>query len=906
MGFHRKVLVVLLVVAPAAALSCADDEPAIDDDDTIADPDPSPCATGFRLDPELPAESFGDFPDGCVPQECGIGRWGSLDVDGDTVFVDARAEEDGDGSEQAPFTDIQAGLDAAGGGMVAVAAGTYVENLDLTEDHDGVRLVGRCRELVVVDGSEGAAEESGIAAMASSSPETTWDVAGLTVTGAPYLGILLDSGHLTATALTVVANQWVGVLAHGSSSEMRLSDVDILDTRPEPGGTFGIGLTVQFGALVEASACRVSGNTWVGIHATDADVVLRGVEVLGTLYQENGTDSRGINAQDGARLWATACRISENAGIGISVSYDAEAFLQDVEVQATQPQGNGTGGKGIGVSQGGRLEAVSCLVSGNAEVGILATDDAEAVLHHVDVHDTLPGQDGGGGRGIEVSHGARLRASSCLISGNSEVGILAMYEAQAVLQDVEVRDTLPRPDGTDGWGIGVQDGARLEAVACRISGNSDTGIMAGHDGTEVVLQDVEIVDTRPEEDGTSGRGIGVQEGAHLRAASCLVSGNADVGIFTEGAGTDVILQDVEVRDTRSEDDGTGGRGISVQDGARLEAVSCSISGNADIGIFAVGERTEVVLQDVEVWDTMTEESGEGGTGICVQEGAHLDATSCLISGNADIGVIASEDGTEVVLQDVEVRDTRRTHSVTVAQGVVSQRWAELVASGLIVSGTEGPGLFVSTGTLTCSGCDLSDNTFAGVVGWAGGSIALSGTVISGTRPDANEGGGIGIYISDRFEPTSLTLEAVSIEDQPYAALWLDGDGSYSIANSTLAGGHGYELTYPDGTSNVLHGDGIVATGGISAWDGTQGLLLHGNEIHGAFRTGLLLDGSTAELVGNTFTNNGTDLTWQNCTGVQEPSGLDDIPVVDYCPVYNHHVAPLEFQLILKDIEPLDI
>ena len=31
--------------------------------------------------------------------------------------------------------------------MVAVAAGTYPETLDLDRAHDGVRLAGRCREL---------------------------------------------------------------------------------------------------------------------------------------------------------------------------------------------------------------------------------------------------------------------------------------------------------------------------------------------------------------------------------------------------------------------------------------------------------------------------------------------------------------------------------------------------------------------------------------------------------------------------------------------------------------------------------------------------------------------------------------------------------------------------------------
>jgi hypothetical protein len=46
----------------------------------------------------------------------------------------------GDGSAASPLGSIQAGADLAGsrgGGLVAIAAGTYVENLELGEAHRG-------------------------------------------------------------------------------------------------------------------------------------------------------------------------------------------------------------------------------------------------------------------------------------------------------------------------------------------------------------------------------------------------------------------------------------------------------------------------------------------------------------------------------------------------------------------------------------------------------------------------------------------------------------------------------------------------------------------------------------------------------------------------------------------------
>ena len=722
MSCPRTVLLLLVGTALVVMGACSDDSrpDAPGDDDTIAAPDPSPCEQGYRQDHDLPGEFLDDFADGCVPQSCGIGRWGNQEVGEDTFYVDAHAAGGGDGSGDAPFSTIQVGLDAAGeagGGMVAVAAGTYVENLLLTQAHDGVRLAGRCQELVVVDAGAGAEDQSGIQA-SSFAGDTEWDLSGMTVTDAPHVGVLQVGGYLDMTAITVAHNQVVGIMGDGPQSHMSLIDVEIVDTQPSPDETFG--------------------------------------------------------------------------------------------------------------------------------------------------------------RGLSVERGARLEAASCLVSGNTEDGVIALNEGtEVVLQDVEVRDTQPLPDGTLGRGLAVESGARLEAASCLVSGNAEVGIIALDGGTEMFLQDVEVRDTQPLPHGRFGRGIEVQLGAHLEASSCLVSGNADVGII-------------------------------VQEGARLEATSCLVSGNAEVGIVAASEGTDVALHHVEVRDTQPSSTGTRGWGIVVQEGAHLLATACLISGNTELGIVATLEGTEAVLQDVEVRNTRQGADITVAIGLACQARSTMTATDVVVSQTDGPGLMAtSSGRLSCSRCELTDNTFAGAVAWGGSYLGLADAVISGTAANANEGGGFGVYVSDRPEPSSLVVEDTTIEDQPYAALWLDGDGSYSIRNSTLVAGNGMELEYPDGTTTVQHGDAVVATGGVTAWDGTSGLLLEGNEIRDAPRAGVLLDASSATLTDNTFTGNDIDLIWQACVGIEEPSGLSGVPVVDYCPTYNHHIAPLEFNLYLEEAEPLE-
>ncbi len=115
------------------------------------------CGSGEGEPAEAPSHACTDgeaWLDGaCVPESCAAGTWGALPVDASTVYVAAGGT--GDGSAANPLGSIQEGADLAGsrdGGLVAVAAGTYDENLVLESAHDGVRIAGVCRERVRVVG----------------------------------------------------------------------------------------------------------------------------------------------------------------------------------------------------------------------------------------------------------------------------------------------------------------------------------------------------------------------------------------------------------------------------------------------------------------------------------------------------------------------------------------------------------------------------------------------------------------------------------------------------------------------------------------------------------------------------------------------------------------------------------
>ena len=835
------------------ASGCKQD-PADDDDTTTDEPN---CEGGFVYDPDLPEEFLEEYPDGCVPEECGVGRWGDLEVDGDTVYVDVAAPDGGDGSEEAPYNVIQDGLDAAGeagGGLVAVAAGTYHEVLDVDGDPEDIVLVGRCRELVVLDASAGDAGAAGIHVDLDRGALSSFHVAGLTIANALYRGITVTQGNVELSELLLVENHKAGMGLFGPNTRVQIENTVICDSLADDTGAGGVGVDVEDGASVSGIAMDLSGNL-----------------VAGFFIEDPGTS----------------------------------VVLNDIQIRDTQPNEEGLYGRGIRIRRGASLLARRCLLERNTEIGIYVSDTGTSVeLVEVEVVQTQFSVDGTWGRGIQINEGASLHAESCLFAENVQVGLSATDSGtEVVLQDMEVRDTQPLPDGTDGRGIEVSGGARLQAVSCLVEGNAEFGIFASNEGTEVVLQGVEVRDTKPSHYGTGGQGINVQEGARLEASECAVEGNTGVGIIAGYEGTEVVLQGVDVRDTQPLPDGTFGRGIEVQNGARLEASECAVEGNTDVGICASNEGTEVVLQGVEVRDTKPSPYGTGGRGINVQRGARLEASSCVVEGNADLGILASEGVTEVSLVETVISGTLRPWGAerTVSIGLQSQLDASVHASGISITGTEGPGVFAAReGMLSCEGCALYNNAFAGAVVWAGGVLELTNTSVLGNGPDDELGGGVGIYASDRGGSSSLVLADSEVSAHDYAAVWLDSrwpfdDGSYALSGNTLHGGDGQDLS----PTVHAHGDAVFATG-VSAWDGEQGLLLENNTLMDSAGAGVFLDGSSALLSGNTYIDNAVDLWQQDCDGIPLPVGLEEAQIAELCPEYDRITAPIEFHLVLEE------
>ncbi len=703
----------------------------------------------------------------CVPESCGTGPWGNLEVDDSTIHVDIEAAEGGDGSEYAPLRAIQAGLDLAGsrgGGLVAVAAGTYPETLELGTDHAGVHLAGRCQGLVTLDASVG--------------------------------------------------------------------DED----------TAGIWLNTRYGE-VELSGLRILGSGYVGVLVGSGVVRLHDMRL-----QESG-----------------------DAAIG--------AFRADTMAPTS-------------------LALEGCELIGSTANGILAMDaGTQITLLDSEIRDTLPLGYVYMGYGIELWGGASLLAERCEVAGSAAMGVAVLDSGTEVtLVDTVVRDTLPDPDGDSGVGVAVSDGASFVARGCEFAGNTAAGVWARHEGTEVVLDDTLIRDTLPQGNGGAGYGIAAQLGVTLAARGCEVVRNTSMGIAAWDSATQITLAHSVVRDTRPDGGEEDGYGIQVSDGATLTAMGCALAGNIAAGMLLEEPGTEVTLRDTVIMDTQPNENGEAGYGILIGSGATLQADGCEVTGNRAQAIAAFHPGTRVTLRDSVLSETRSSYDLRgmVGLGLVAQEGASVVASGLRVRDNEGPGLYaVSRGSqLTCVGCTLLGNQFAGAAVVDGGVLVIEGSEIASTLPSPNLGGGVGVWAASQRDlaPPSLFIHNSAITDNQVAGIWLAGTGSYVLEGNRISD----NTALPHGTTTRC-GDGVYA----AATESVSGVLaLSGNTITANQGSGLFLDDGHAQLESNTFAGNAPDLWVQGDACLGFPDDGPKASTSEICPEWARPTCALEFSLSL--------
>ncbi|MDC0685488.1 right-handed parallel beta-helix repeat-containing protein [Sorangium atrum] len=567
----------------------------------------------------------------------------------------------------------------------------------------------------------------------------------------------VDTGErasVTVRASLVEQNHDVGVFVVGSDATIEATVVRATQPRADGAGGWGIGVQVAADtgerASVTVRASLVEQNHDVGVLVGGSDATIEATVVRATQPSADGMGGRGIRVQvdadtrERANVTVRASLVEQNHEVGVFIR-GSEATIEATVVRATHPRTDGTGGWGIEVQvDANRRERASVivrasLVEQNHEMGVFV-EGSDATFEAIVVRATQLNADGMAGRGIgvqdDVNTGERARVTvrASLVEQNHEGGVY-VEGSDATIEATVVRATQPNVDGTHGWGISVlADGdtgerARVTVRASLVEKNHEGGVVVID--SDATIEATVVRATQPSADGEFGLGIGVQddvdtgERASVTVRASLVEQNHDVGVFV--VGSDATIEATVVRATQPSADGTGGRGINVQDdvdtGERAVVIvrASLIEQNHEMGVFVGG--SDATIDATVVRATQPSADGEFGRGIDVQlhpdtgERARVTVRASLVEQNHEGGVVVF--GSDATIETTIVRTTKARDDNTFGDGIAIANGTATIQNATITDNARagvanfGSEVTILATTLACNGIDLNGETIDG-------------------------------------------------------------------------------------------------------------------------------------------------------------------------------------------------
>jgi hypothetical protein len=484
-------------------------------------------------------------------------------------------------------------------------------------------------------------------------------------------GLHAQSGaRLSLRRGRIEGNRRAAVVISGAGTTAVFDDLVVLNTRPEEASRdLGIGLVATDGGQATLNRGLLEGNRYLGILAgrTGTQLDLFDVVVSETLSRElDLTDGSGLHIDSGARVRCERGLFDSNRSTGIFVGTQSDLTLVDVTVEDTRVRESDLLlGIGLEVRGGSTVQMTRGLFERNRDVGILVSDPGVLVtIQDLTVRDTFPKTDGEFGDGLFVEHESEISLIRGLFERNTNNGVVVTYQATADLSDITVRDTRSdQAEGKNGWGLGVQVGAEVTLTRGLFERNRDAGVAVTSADSQATLEDVTVLNTQGKEaDLSTGIGLLVADGPQVTAKRVRVQANHACGIHATGAAAVMNLEDATIQDTLSLQGGQYrgffGRGLNVQEGARVNFQRGLLERNHELGAAAFGEHTALNLSEVRIVETRERECASfpahdpnncshtgGGAGLGAYNGADISVAGVELCESSLVGLQLAVQGT---------------------------------------------------------------------------------------------------------------------------------------------------------------------------------------------------------------------------------------------------------------------
>lgn len=362
----------------------------------------------------------------------------------------------------------------------------------------------------------------------------------------------------------------------------------------------------------------------------------------------------------------------------------ADSFAQDrpvLFVSATAPSGSGDGsreapfatieqataqaqsgtiialGKGTHFADGYLPAGVTIL---GACVAQTVVSRRETAAKRIELYTTAAGVEvrnltiSGSGVGLQVQGPTgSVHVEDVIISGAHSYGCTLAAGAHATAHTLVIRDTGPLVNGGRGAGLTVSGGSRLEGSRVVVQGSLQGGVIGSDTGTMVQLSDTAVLDTSPDDTTHIGRGVQVQNGARLELSRSFVAQHRDEGVLSS-LGAAVQLTDVVVRDIAPGAAGTFGAGVSALQGT-VKGARVRVEHATHAGITAT-QGGSISLTDVYVAGTQLDDVN-CGLGVFSRSGSSITIERGFVTDSRSAGVESTAANSSMTLIDVDISDT---------------------------------------------------------------------------------------------------------------------------------------------------------------------------------------------------------------------------------------------------------
>lgn len=639
----------------------------------------------------------------------------------------------------------------------------------------------------------------------------------------------------------------------------------------------------------------------------EAVVVTKPVKIVGacaakvTIKAPSGLQALFIQGKSQAAASVSSVRVA-GPGRGIAVSGTMPVHFDHVWVSGVQRVGlllvgsglvadaasvviDGTGpdpaslnfGNGIAVNAGPLLALADVRLSANRGTALYVSGNGARVqAERLVVDGTLPADsDGGGGRGVSVESHGEFHLASGRLHGNRDAGLFVGGLGSVATADFVLIDSTRarKKDKAFGVGAGVAQGGSLTLSNARLTDNQETGVLLDGAGSQCTLATTVVDSTLPSAANLGvGIGVSVEAGASLTIDQARVAANRRAGILINGQGTTVNAKDLLVDGTLSRaSDGQFGRGITIEDGAKLELQNGWLSGNRDGGIEATGAGVLVRLHRCVVEGTLAPDAGSHlGIGVSVQNGAAMQLDEARLSKNTGLALSVFGDGAQLLARHLLIDGTLPADGVlTLGRGLGVGNGAKILLHGARISDSKDVGLFadgpstavVGAGvlidntapqmadsisgrgvcaqkgpSLTLVGSIVAASVDVGIMAQSVGKVRLVGVAVEHTAQDAQGHYGNGMVIGPCSEATLLSCRSIFNHSAAIMVTHTAG----AIANSAFGATLPANFPKHDDRGRVTDESVVLADGLVAA--ATDSLEID-NILFGAnARAGLLFQG----------------------------------------------------------------